>query len=414
MTGSPGAAEAARYLAEALAEAGVEPAGDGGSYLQAVPVERRVYDAPPAITALLGGGDERELVHGVDFHAVTGELPEGELELCVARAPGDVPADPEPGCAWFADAGSREGEEWLAAAEPALALWAGSERPGPGPAGVPGASYTLAGGERSAPTLRLRGAGLELVRSGEVERLRIAPNRRIEVLEAHNVVGRIAGRARPEEAIVFTAHYDHIGTKEAPPGAGPEADLVFNGADDDASGCAAVIELAQALAVGPPPERTLLFLLVTGEELGLLGTRHYLAHPSVPLAATRANLNFEMLGRPDPIAGGAGRLWLTGDERTNLGAAWRELGLAIVPDPRPEQNFFVRSDNYAFAERGIVAQTLSSYDLHEDYHGVDDEAERLDYAHMETGVRAAYRAARALADGSLVPRWLPGKSPLGD
>jgi Zn-dependent M28 family amino/carboxypeptidase len=190
--------------------------------------------------------------------------------------------------------------------------------------------------------------------------------------------------------------------------------VIHNGADDDASGCAALLELAGALAAGPRPARTLVFLFATGEEAGLHGTDWYIEHPLVPLASTVCNLNLEMIGRPDPLAGGAGGLWLTGDERTSLGDAFRALGMAVVADPRPGERFFERSDNYAFARRGIVAQTLSSFNLHADYHGVDDELERLDLAHMEGATRAALVGARALADGTLEPTWKPGGDPSGD
>jgi Zn-dependent M28 family amino/carboxypeptidase len=166
-----------------------------------------------------------------------------------------------------------------------------------------------------------------------------------------------------------------------------------------------VLELADAFGHGPPPARTLVFLLVTGEEIGLLGTTYYLDHPAVPLDRTLANVNFEMVGRPDALVGGAGRLWLTGYERTTLGPEWSAAGLAIAPDARPEEHFYERSDNIAFVERGIVGQTLSSYDLHEDYHTVADEPDTLDYRHMEAAARLAYAACRMLADGVLAPRW---------
>ena len=223
----------------------------------------------------------------------------------------------------------------------------------------------------------------------------------IEALErtpAYNVVGLIPGRGtdeRPElarETVVFTAHYDHIGTRgRALPGErdaddpAPD-DLVYNGADDDASGVAAVLELAHAFAAGPPPARTLVFLLVTGEEKGLLGTEFYLDHPTRQLQDTVYNLNFEMIGRPDAAVGGAGRLWITGPERTTVMDALNAGGIAIAPDARPEQNFFMRSDNIAFVRRGIPAQSFSSYDMHADYHQVTDEADTLDPAHMEAAV----------------------------
>jgi len=238
-------------------------------------------------------------------------------------------------------------------------------------------------------------------------------------------VGVIRGQGRPDapalagEAIVVSAHHDHLGTRTRDAGDGDatasgggdaQADRVFNGADDDASGCAAVLELAGACAAGPKPARTLVFLLATGEEIGLFGTEHYLDHPLVPLDRTVLNLNFEMIGRPDAKVGGTGVMWLTGFELSNLGPAFEAAGLAVRRDPRPEEHFFERSDNYAFVRRGIVGQSLSTFDLHTDYHGVDDEADRIDYAHMEACIASALRALRPIADGDLRPEWLDPKA----
>ena len=413
-TGTPGALESAQYLAAALAEAGVPPAGEDGSYFQAVPVRRLVYDAAPRVTVHLGDGSQSELVHGIDFQAVIGALPRGELALRAVRSEGDVPAEGVAELALFVDALPSESSAWLAGRSPALVIQAGSERPGREARDAPNDQHWIEGDERPPPALTVRGLALELLRAGDVERVSLEPESRVEALEAVNVLARLPGSgSAAREVVVFSAHYDHIGAKAAAGAteAGAELDLIHNGADDDASGCAAVLELARAFAAGPAPERTLVFLFATGEELGLLGTRHYLRHPCEPLEVTVANLNFEMIGRPDELAGGSGGLWLTGDERTNLGQAWRELGLAIIPDPRPEQHFFERSDNYAFAQLGIVAQSLSSYNLHQDYHGPDDEAERLDFEHLGRAVESAWRAARTLADGSLDPRWNPGGDP---
>ena len=128
---------------------------------------------------------------------------------------------------------------------------------------------------------------------------------------------------------------------------------------------------------------------------------------------TCCNLNYEMIGRADELAGGAGRLWLTGHERSNLMGAIEREGISISPDVRPEQNFFQRSDNYAFAVRGIVAQTFSTYNMHQDYHQVTDEWDTLDYEHMEVSSREAYRIARLVADGEIDPAWLEGGKPRG-
>ncbi len=222
---------------------------------------------------------------------------------------------------------------------------------------------------------------------------------------AVNVVGVIPGsdpRLR-DEAVVLTAHYDHVGV-----GAPVAGDSIYNGADDDASGTVAVIEMARMLAAGRPgPRRTVVVALVTGEERGLLGTRWYIDHPVVPLARTVANLNMEMIGRPDSLAGGAGRGWLTGFDRSSMGAMLREAGVPLVPDPRPEQRFFERSDNVAFARKGIPAHTISSYNLHGDYHRPSDEARFADPGHMAAVINAGARAAKLLADGP-APTWAPG------
>jgi Zn-dependent M28 family amino/carboxypeptidase len=254
---------------------------------------------------------------------------------------------------------------------------------------------------------KLRAAG-ELTLAFDSHRIR-------EDLRAYNVVAKIAGVGLPDrqsladEALVVTAHYDHIELGHT--GAKDEGDTIYNGADDDASGTAAVLEIAGAMAKEPSPARTVVFCLVTGEEVGLLGTEEYLDRPLVPLVKTVLNLNFEMIGRPDEKVGGAGKLWLTGFELSNLGAAFTERSLAIFPDPYPSQNFFQRSDNIAFVKRGVVGQTLSSYNLHKDYHEPSDEADKLDFAHMEACASAGLEAVRLVASGALTPAWIAGKEP---
>jgi hypothetical protein len=144
--------------------------------------------------------------------------------------------------------------------------------------------------------------------------------------------------------------------------------------------------------------------------VGLLGTCWYIRNPVVPLERTVAQLEIEMVGRPDSLAGGAGKAWLTGYERSTMGDALAASQVPIVADPRPAQNFFERSDNIAYARLGIPAHTLSSFNLHSDYHQPTDEADRVDYAHMTAVVRAAVRAARLVVDGP-APRWKPGGKP---
>ena len=221
---------------------------------------------------------------------------------------------------------------------------------------------------------------------------------------AYNVVGVIRGSdpVARDEAVIVGAHYDHIGI-----GRPVDGDSIYNGADDDASGCVAVLEAARAIASGRPPKRTLVFLLSTGEEIGLLGTNHYIANPVIPMARTVADLQVEMIGRPDSLAGGAGKGWLSGYGRSTMGEMFADGGIAIVADPRPAQNFFFRSDNIAFAFLGIPAHTLSSYNLHRDYHQPSDDVSKIDWAHMTGVIRAVAGAVRILGDGP-APRWKEG------
>lgn len=219
-----------------------------------------------------------------------------------------------------------------------------------------------------------------------------------------NVLGLIPG-SDPElarEVVVIGAHFDHVGIRSAVDG-----DSIYNGADDDGSGTVAVLEIARELVQGPRPKRTVLVFLATGEEVGLVGTRWYMEHPTVPLERTVADFQIEMIGRPDSLAGGPGRAWLTGYERTTMGDQLAEAGSPIVPDPRPDQRFFFRSDNVPFAMYGIPAHTLSSFNLHTDYHRPSDEVDKVDFEHMASVVDAAMDAVRFLCDGPK-PEWKEG------
>lgn len=226
-------------------------------------------------------------------------------------------------------------------------------------------------------------------------------------LPGANVIGLIEGSdpALRNEYVLMTAHYDHIGITAAVDG-----DSIANGADDDAAGTITVLQVARLLATGVKPRRTIVFAAMTGEEVGLLGTRWFIDHPVRPLSQLVANLEVEMIGRPDSLAGGPGKAWLTGYERSTLGDQLRDGGIPIVPDRRPEQQFFVRSDNIAFARMGIPAHTLSSFNLHEDYHTVRDEARFADPSHMARVIEAAAQAMVLLANGPK-PAWHPNGRP---
>jgi hypothetical protein len=220
-----------------------------------------------------------------------------------------------------------------------------------------------------------------------------------------NVIGLVRG-TDPDlasEYVVLTAHFDHVGI-----GRPSDGDSIYNGADDDASGVVALVEIGRALAEDPP-RRSVLLAAMAAEEAGFIGTRWYLAHPGVPLDSTVAVLNLEMIGRPD-TALAPGQLWLTGFERSTMGESLNAAGLPIYQDPRPGQRFYQRSDNIPFARAGIPAHTLSSFGMHQDYHSPDDEAERIDFDHLGAAIGTAARAARLIADGPF-PVWHGGGRP---
>lgn len=239
----------------------------------------------------------------------------------------------------------------------------------------------------------------------------------VEILEevADVNVGAVLWGSNPEKAaevVVVSAHFDHVGKRPPRPDTPAEAegDSIYNGADDDASGVTGVLEVARSMAQDGPGERTVLFLLITGEEMGLLGTRWYVQNPTFPLTETVANLNVEMLGRPGEDYGGSGMGWLTGFERSTMGPAFVAAGLSVKPDPFPDRGLFFGSDNAAFAREGIPAHTLSSSDLHADYHTPDDEVDRIDFQSMEQVVETLIEAVRLLADGP-APQWVEGGRP---
>jgi Zn-dependent M28 family amino/carboxypeptidase len=176
------------------------------------------------------------------------------------------------------------------------------------------------------------------------------------VITSHNVVGRIEGSKRPDETVIYSAHWDHLGIGM------PDAkgDRIYNGAVDNATGTAALIELGRAFAHGPKPERPIVFLNVTAEEKGLLGSEYYASKPLYPLAKTVGVLNMDAL-KP----GGAARNFTTsGSAKSDLQdlliADAKKDGLVYSPDPHPEAGHFFRSDHFSFAKQGVPALSFGS------------------------------------------------------
>jgi Peptidase family M28 len=227
--------------------------------------------------------------------------------------------------------------------------------------------------------------------------------------ETWNAVGILRGTASPEEVVLLTAHLDHLGVGKVNP-AKPDADVIYNGADDDASGTTAVLALAHALANGPRPRRTIVFALFGSEEIGGFGNAAFLKNPPVPLGEIVANLEFEMIGRPD-AAIPADSLWLTGFERSDLGPELAKHGAHLLADPHPTEKFFQRSDNYALARQGIIAHTVSSFGLHTDYHQPSDELSTIDFPHMVNAIASMIEPVRWLANATWKPEWSAGGKP---
>lgn len=221
-----------------------------------------------------------------------------------------------------------------------------------------------------------------------------------------NAIGVLPGSdpIASRKAIVLSAHLDHLGVS------GTGADTIYNGADDDASGCVAVLELARALAAGKRPRRTIYFVCFGSEERGGFGARYYISHSAVPLDDIVADITFEMLGRPDAKVA-VNTLWFTGYERSTLGPMLAKQGARLVADPHPEQNFFQRSDNYTLALRGVVAHTVSSFGLHTDYHRPSDDLSKIDFPFMTRSINSMIAPINWLANSNFRPDWLPGKSP---
>ena len=227
--------------------------------------------------------------------------------------------------------------------------------------------------------------------------------------ETWNTIGILRGTTDPNEVILLTAHLDHLGVAKLDP-ANPSADIIYNGADDDASGTTAVLALARLLATGPRPTRTIVFALFGSEEMGGFGARAFLQHSPVPLNTIVANLEFEMIGRPDSAVP-PGTLWLTGFERSTLGPELARHGAHLVQDPHPKEQFFQRSDNITLARQGIIAHTVSSFGLHTDYHHPSDELRTIDLDHMINAIASMVAPIRWLSNTTWHPQWNPGGRP---
>src|SRR5688500_15875136 len=221
---------------------------------------------------------------------------------------------------------------------------------------------------------------------------------------APNSVGILMGSdpVLRDEFIVVSAHMDHVGTNGA-----YVKDSIWNGADDDASGTAGVLALAEAFAQAPP-RRSMIFLTVSGEEHGLWGSKWFVRNSPVPVGKIVANLNLDMIGRnwKDSIV-------VIGLEHSDLGAtllkisaAHPELGITPMRDPWPQENFFGRSDHFNFASRGVPALFFFN-GVHADYHQPSDSPDKIDAEKEARVVKLIYFVASAVANATARPEWNP-------
>ena len=214
-----------------------------------------------------------------------------------------------------------------------------------------------------------------------------------------NVVGKIEGNI-PDEIVLFSAHYDHIGIQNV-----VEGDSIANGANDNASGVTAIIELARYFESREKPDRTLLFVGFTAEEMGGYGSQ-YFAQQLNPDNIT-AMFNIEMIGKP--AMSGPNTAWITGYEHSSFGEllskSAEETVYEFYPDPYPGQNLFYRSDNASLARLGVPAHSISTtpIDVDQDYHQVSDEFETINISHMTNTIRAIAKAAEGIVSGEDTP-----------
>jgi Zn-dependent M28 family amino/carboxypeptidase len=242
-------------------------------------------------------------------------------------------------------------------------------------------------------------------------------------VKSRNVIARLEGSdpALKNECVIYTAHWDHLGQDSSLPG-----DQIFNGAADNASGVAGVLEIARALAqVKLPPKRSIVFLSVTAEEKGLLGAKYYAAHPLYPLERTLADINLDVIN-----------LWGLTDDLISIGMGNSTLddilveiakgqGRTVAPDADPEKGYYFRSDHFEFAKQGVPAidpkggrrytgksadygkQKQDEYTA-KDYHKVSDEVKPdWDLSGAVADLRVLAELGYRVAQGESYPEWKP-------
>ncbi len=250
----------------------------------------------------------------------------------------------------------------------------------------------------------LRSAARPVAREVPALRVELRLSRRyLERAGAPNVLAVLEG-ADPvlrREYVAVSAHLDHVGI-----GRGP-GDSIYNGADDNASGVAGLLELAEAFAGSTPaPRRSLLFVAPSGEEKGLWGSDYFTSHPTVPLERVVADINLDLIGRnwSDSVIAVGPELSTLGETLRRTVEAHPELRMTPLADRWPEERIFYRSDHYNFARRGVPVLFFTS-GTHPDYHQPSDTVDRIDADKASRLVRLLFYLTSAVADAPDRPRW---------
>ena len=434
----------AQYVADEFRRFGLKPGGDGGTFLQHYSITKWQMDTAGSSVTFSASGTTSTASFASAARLAGGTVPSGSINAPVLLVAGK----PDPKSLATAPIKGRM---------VVLALPSGTaldrESQAAIAAGNPAAVVSLAGGDSAAyaervknrlrpriessgdaprplalevhesavrPALKAAGLDLDASRGSATPIVREVPGlsggvtvkeTKLSELTAPNTVGILRGSDPKlrDEYVVFSAHMDHVGISANGRCSAMGADSICNGADDDASGTAAVLELAEAYAQrGARPKRSVIFLTVSGEEHGLWGSDWFVTHPPVPLPQIVANLNADMIGRnwSDTIVA-------IGKEHSDLGTtlnrvnrAHPELGMNAIDDRWPEQNFYGRSDHFNFAKKGVPILFFFN-GVHPEYHRPNDSVEKIDAEKEARIVRLLFYVGQDVANAAKRPEWMP-------
>jgi len=411
-TPSRGLDIAAEFIAAQFRRAGLEPVTKDGSYFQTAEYAEVTPKTADFAMTLTTGGNVLTLSSADARVRSLRALDMTDAPVIDLPAAADAPLPEIAGKIVAGDArrwGMEAPLEQLQARKPALILLTARARQGRG-GGAGNQSYLEDAASTSAPVIRIANADaatavadrkpLSLTLHVSAPAMTSAP--------VENVIGVLPGSdpVLRNQYVILSAHYDHLGTRNG---------QIYNGANDNGSGTVSVIEIANALAtLAPHPKRTIVFMTFFGEEEGLLGAYYYTHHPLFPLAGTVANVNLEQMGRTDDKdAARVAEFSFTGPSYSDLpgvmtSAAKQEgVGVYVKSDA---DDFFARSDNYAFAEAGVVAHTAVVAYEYPDYHAFGDKWQKVDYANMAKVDRAVAAGLLSIADAPDAPHWSDTKA----